>query len=149
MSQEQHIAEVCNAWGSYTGSDKWSFVGEWSGAMTDCAEYLNGKPQLDSRVLILTVVGYGRGTRYDGTFDGSSYVGSCAGINNLSQWSDSMKASTRRYIEKQIAAFEQGSEGWTFWNFKTERAPEWDFLQLLDNGIFPNPVSSVPQESGC
>jgi glucan 1,3-beta-glucosidase len=28
-----------------------------------------------------------------------------------------------------------------FWNFKTEGSPEWDAFRLIDNGIFPQPLS--------
>jgi aryl-phospho-beta-D-glucosidase BglC (GH1 family) len=29
-----------------------------------------------------------------------------------------------------------------FWNFKTEGSPEWDAFALIDNGIFPQPLTS-------
>lgn len=41
----QHRQYVCNNANSYSGADKWTFVGEWTAAMTDCAKYLNGKPK--------------------------------------------------------------------------------------------------------
>ena len=28
-----------------------------------------------------------------------------------------------------------------FWNFKTEGSPEWDAFRLIDNGIFPQPLT--------
>lgn len=43
MQPWQHRQQVCNNAGSYSGADKWSFVGEWTAAMTDCAAALNGK----------------------------------------------------------------------------------------------------------
>ena len=43
MQPWQHRQYVCNNAATYSGSDKWSFVGEWSAAMTDCAAALNGK----------------------------------------------------------------------------------------------------------
>jgi len=39
----QHRQLVCNNAKTYGGADKWTFVGEWSAAMTDCAPALNGK----------------------------------------------------------------------------------------------------------
>merc|ERR1712007_367824 len=39
-------------------------AGEWTGGITDCAKWLNGKD---------------KGARYDGTFSGSSKVGDCTG----------------------------------------------------------------------
>ncbi|KAL6706370.1 glucan exo-1,3-beta-glucosidase [Coniothyrium glycines] len=122
MSPLQHQQFVCSNAESYNGADKWTFVGEWTGATTDCAKYLNG---------------YGRGARYDGTFSGSSKVGVCGSQNNISQWSQSYKDNTRKYIEAQIAAFESKTQGWIFWNFKTESAAEWDALKLVDAGVFP------------
>jgi glucan 1,3-beta-glucosidase len=90
--------------------------------MTDCAKYLNG---------------YGRGARFDGTLAGSSYIGSCAGKSDINTWSQQMKDDTRRYIEAQIAAYETKTQGWFWWNFKTEGAAEWDAFRLIDAGVFP------------
>ncbi|KAF1851291.1 glycoside hydrolase family 5 protein [Cucurbitaria berberidis CBS 394.84] len=122
MSPLQHQQYVCSTAESYNGADKWTFVGEWTGAMTDCAKYLNG---------------YGRGARYDGTFPGSSKVGDCGWQNDVNQWSQSYKDDTRKYIEAQIAAYETKTQGWFWWNFKTEGASEWDAFRLIDAGVFP------------
>ena len=91
--------------------------------MTDCAKYLNG---------------YGIGARFDGTFPGSSYIGDCSWRNDLSKWPASYKDDSRRYIEAQIAAFENKAQGWVWWNFKTEGAAEWDAFRLIDAGVFPS-----------
>lgn len=123
----QHRQLVCNNAASYSkGKDKWLVVGEWTGAMTDCAPYLNG---------------FGIGARYDGTYPGSSYVGSCSGKSNIADWDDYMKNDMRGYIEAQLETFEAVGQGWIFWNFKTEAAHEWDAFVLLDNGIFPQPLT--------
>lgn len=129
MSSAQHRQQVCSAVSSYSTSDKWTFVGEWSGAMTDCAPNLNG---------------YKAGNRYEGSFPGSSRVGSCSGkTGRVSAWSQTMKDDTRKYIETQLDAFETKTQGWMFWNFKTEGgAGEWDLFQLLDDGVFPQPITS-------
>jgi glucan 1,3-beta-glucosidase len=126
MKPWQHRQAVCNNVSSYRGADKWTFVGEWTGAMTDCAPYLNG---------------YNVGARYDGTYPGSSSHGSCAGKSDIRTWSQEFKDDTRGYIEAQIEAFEATTQGWVFWNFKTEGAHEWDLFALLDNGVFPNPIT--------
>lgn len=101
-------------------------VGEWSGAMTDCAPQLNG---------------FGTGSRMEGTYPGSYHIGSCEGKSGpVSSWSQEWKDSVRRYIEVQLDAFET-TQGWIFWNFKTEgSAGEWDLFQLLDNDVFPQPL---------
>ncbi|KXT16633.1 hypothetical protein AC579_6661 [Pseudocercospora musae] len=128
MKPYEHRNFVCQNANAYNGADKWTIVGEWSGAMTDCAKYLNG---------------YGVGARYDGSFPGSKYVGSCAGTQNIGSWSQQFKDDTRGYIEAQMEAFERYTQGWIWWNFKTENAgaPEWDVFALLDAGIFPQPLT--------
>lgn len=100
MQPWQHRQYVCNNAYTYSGADKWTIVGEWSAAMTDCAAALNG---------------YGIGARYEGNYPGSSYVGSCANINFMETWSQAMKDDTRGYIEAQMEAFEQHTQGWIFW----------------------------------
>lgn len=97
-------------------------------ARTDCAAALNG---------------YGIGARYDGTYPGSSYVGSCANINYIDTWDSTFKDDTRGYIEAQMEAFERNTQGWIFWNFKTEgsTSPEWDAFALIDAGVFPQPLT--------
>lgn len=123
----EHRQFVCNNAGTYSGADKWTIVGEWSGAMTDCAAALNG---------------YGIGARYDGTYPNSTYVGSCDSINFIETWSQGLKDDTRGYIEAQMEVFESHTNGWIFWNFKTEASPEWDAFRLIDAGIFPQPLTS-------
>jgi len=93
----QHRQLVCNNAYTYSGADKWVFVGEWSAAMTDCAAALNG---------------YGIGARYDGTYPGSTYVGSCADVNFIDTWSQDMLSDTRAYIEAQMEVFEHYTQGW-------------------------------------
>ncbi|KAK6441252.1 glucan exo-1,3-beta-glucosidase [Oleoguttula sp. CCFEE 5521] len=122
----QHRQLVCKNAGSYSGADKWSIVGEWSAAMTDCAAALNG---------------YGVGARYEGLYPGSKYVGSCANINFIETWTQDFKNDMRGYIEAQLEAFERATNGWIFWNFKTEASPEWDAFRLIDAGIFPQPLT--------
>jgi glucan 1,3-beta-glucosidase len=134
MKPWEHRQLVCNNAESYNGADKWTIVGEWTGAMTDCAKYLNG---------------YGRGARYDGTFPDSTYVGDCGWVNDLSKWSNEYKEDTRGYIEAQMVAFEKKTQGWVWWNFKTESAPEWDAFQLLDAGIFPQPLTNYKYGAIC
>ncbi|KAK2627455.1 hypothetical protein QTJ16_003421 [Diplocarpon rosae] len=131
----EHRQKVCNNVASYaSGSDKWVVVGEWSGAMTDCAPALNG---------------YGIGARYDGTYAGSTYVGSCADKNNIANWNETFKGDMRGYLEAQLSAFERQTQGWVFWNFKTEAAHEWDAFALLDGGIFPQPLNKYTYDSIC
>lgn len=124
----QHRQHVCNNAPAYSGADKWSIVGEWSGAMTDRAAALNG---------------YGIGARYDGTYPGSTYHGSCENINFLETWTQTFKDDMRGFIEAQLETlsatlmdgeFARNERKWrlnlsanminrVFWNFKTEGSP--------------------------
>jgi glucan 1,3-beta-glucosidase len=134
MQPQQHIQQVCAAAPSYTNGDKWTFVGEWTGAMTDCAKYLNGR---------------GVGARYDGTYPGSSRVGDCGWQNDVSKWSQEYKDATRAYIETQMSVFEGRTQGWIWWNFKTEGASEWDAFALIDAGVFPQPLTDRKSQMMC
>ncbi|KHJ35732.1 putative glucan -beta-glucosidase precursor protein [Erysiphe necator] len=135
LPASKHSELVCTNVASYSqGTDKWVVVGEWTGAMTDCAIALNG---------------YLTGARYDGTFPGSKFVGSCQDKNQISNWDQTFRDDMRRYIEAQLSAFETHTQGWVFWNFKTEGAHEWDAFALLDAGIFPQPVGDLSPNSIC
>ena len=93
--------------------------------MTDCAAGLNG---------------WHVGSRYAGYYPDSTKIGSCDSINYIDTWSQQLKDDTKAYIQAQIGVFEQKTNGWVFWNFKTEASPEWDLFRLLDNDIFPTAV---------
>jgi glucan 1,3-beta-glucosidase len=135
LQPSEHIQLVCSNAQNYTsGTDKWLVVGEWTAALTDCAPALNG---------------YNIGARYDGSYPGSSYIGSCAGKSNIAHWDATMKANVREYIETQLSAFERYSQGWVFWNFKTEAAHEWDAFVLLENGVFPQPLTAREFNTPC
>ncbi|KAI9664155.1 MAG: exo-1,3-beta-glucanase [Trizodia sp. TS-e1964] len=124
-----HVSAACNI-GRTTlrDIDKWTIVGEWSGAETDCAKWLNGRF---------------KGARYDGTFPQSYYVGDCntKHAGKVADLPQADKDNLQHYIEAQLDAYEQGA-GWMFWTWKTEGAPEWDMHDLLANGLFPQPLTS-------
>ncbi|KAJ4332766.1 glucan exo-1,3-beta-glucosidase [Didymella glomerata] len=136
MGVEGHLSLACNSVNYYATSDKWTIVGEWSGALTDCAKHLNG---------------FATGSRMEGSYAGASYIGSCDGKSGrVDSWSQDWKDSIRRYIEVQLDAFEARTQGWVFWNFKTEgSAGEWDLFQLLDGGVFPQPLGDRKFERYC
>ncbi|KAG6813230.1 hypothetical protein H0H92_013117 [Tricholoma furcatifolium] len=122
MSNAQHIQAACAQGSSLSSFDLWIIVGEWSPAQTDCAKYLNGR---------------GVGARYDGTYPGSSYVGSCTGLTgDVSTFSSDYKTFLRQYWEAQTSTYEQG-QGWLQWAWKTEQAPEWSYSAGLANGWIP------------
>ncbi|KAI9769866.1 MAG: exo-1,3-beta-glucanase [Candelina submexicana] len=135
-SNERHRQAVCNSTQAFQYTDKWVVIGEWSGAMTDCAKWLNGKDV---------------GARYDATFNKTATAsapaanitatGDCSHIRNSAEdWDPKLKDDTRKYIEAQLDVFEGNAQGWFFWNFKTQGSPEWDLFQLLDAELFPQPL---------
>ncbi|EPS27856.1 putative glucan 1,3-beta-glucosidase A [Penicillium oxalicum] len=136
LDTTSHVRNTCQFVEDHVlHADKWTVVGEWTGAMTDCAKYLNGK---------------GVGARYDGTYPGSSVVGSCAGksFGNMDTLTGDERTNIRKFIEGQLDAYEKGS-GWLYWTWKTEGAPEWDMQMQLAGGVFPNPVTSRQFPGQC
>jgi glucan 1,3-beta-glucosidase len=123
-----HIKQACDFGNQMASTGKNTIAGEWTGGLTDCAKWLNGKD---------------KGARYDGTLSGSSKVGDCAGkyTGSVAALSNDDKYNIGRFIEAQLDAYEKAA-GWIFWTWKTESAPEWDMQDLLANGIFPQPLTS-------
>ena len=119
MSDKEHINAACQTQSSLAGFDLWLLVGEWSPAMTDCAKYLNGR---------------GVGSRYAGTYPGSTVVGSCNGLTgNGSTFSSSYKTFLRQIWEAQVISYEK-ADGWLQWMWKTEDADEWSYQAGLNYG---------------
>jgi glucan 1,3-beta-glucosidase len=155
MSPDEHVSTACGFGQQMSTNNKWTISGEWSGALTDCAKWLNGR---------------GIGARYDGTYNkggqGSSYIGSCDGkyTGSVQGLSDADRANIKRFIEAQFVAFEK-ADGWIFWTWKTEGAPgkiqnnknrtahlltctlEWDFQALVRNGMIPQPFSAMSKST--
>jgi len=102
-----------------------TLVGEWSLATTDCATWLNG---------------YNVGSRYDGTMYGYTQVGICDGQNDVNSqvFTTEYRDFLKEWAALQMDAYESGSSaGWFFWNFRTESAPQWDYLLGLKEGWMP------------
>ncbi|KAJ1930077.1 hypothetical protein IWQ60_000620 [Tieghemiomyces parasiticus] len=101
-----------------------TMVGEWSLGTTDCAKWLNG---------------YGRGARYDGTYLTTAPTCptcSCVGERDVRYYTPEYRHFLRQFTETQMDAYEAGA-GWIFWNFKTEMAPEWDYMLGVKEGWIP------------
>lgn len=132
MNVDSHVATACGFGTAMASTNKWTVAGEWTGAMTDCAKWLNGR---------------GVGARYDGTFNfngqTSQYIGPCDGkvSGTVEQLSEADRANIQRYISAQMTAYEKAA-GWIFWAWKTEAAPEWDFQKLANAGLIPQPLTS-------
>lgn len=129
---DAHISSACSFGGKMASNNKVTVAGEWTGAMTDCAKWLNG---------------LGVGARYDGSFDykgqTSYYIGSCDGLSTgtVQGLDPNYRASIGRFIEAQMDGYEKAG-GWIFWTWKTEGAPEWDMEALFDNGVIASPVTN-------
>ena len=139
QSPASHISAACALGPKLAGLDKPGVVGEWTGAQTDCAKYLNGR---------------NKGARYDGTFTGpqggSNYVGDCKGkdTGTVAGLSSDDKSNIRAFVEAQLDAYEQGA-GWVFWTWKTESAPEWSMKDLIAGGLFPQPLDNRQHPGQC
>ncbi|KAG2022873.1 exo-beta-1,3-glucanase [Coprinopsis cinerea AmutBmut pab1-1] len=125
-SEDQHIRGICDRASAMTDSGMWTVVGEWSPARTDCTKYLNGR---------------GIGNRYEGTYPGSTRVGSCEGLTgDASSFSASYKTFLRKFWEAQTITYEKG-QGWIQWTWKAEQADDWSYQAGLENGWIPkNPT---------
>lgn len=135
MSPDKHVQTACDFGNQMASTGKPTISGEWTGAITDCAKWLNGKD---------------KGARYDGTLNGASRVGDCAGkyTGTVAGLSEADKSNVRRFIEAQLDAYEKAG-GWIFWTWKTESAPEWDMQDLLAGGLFPQPLNNRQYPGQC
>ncbi|KAK0509221.1 hypothetical protein JMJ35_008592 [Cladonia borealis] len=138
LSPDEHVQYVCSNANTYASNvDHWVVVGEWSAAMTDCAPALNG---------------YGLGSRWEGSYPLTGAVPStrsCGDINFIDTWNQTTKDNTQRFIEAQLDVYETQTQGFVFWNFKTEASAEWDLERLLNAGVFPSLVNRQPTGSLC
>lgn len=125
---ETHIQGVCNQASNYASSQLWLVVGEWSLASTDCARWLNGR---------------GIGARYDGSYSGSNYVGSCdAKSGDGSNFSSEYKDFLRKFYDVQTQIYENNGQGYFYWAWKMEKAADWSYQAGLAGGWIPaNPSS--------
>lgn len=73
--------------------------------MTDCAKWLNGRNV---------------GARYDGSYEGSYYIGSCDGyaVGTVAGLSEDARQNIANFIHAQMVAYEKAA-GWIFWTWKT------------------------------
>ncbi|KAF8808109.1 exo-1,3-beta-glucanase [Phlegmacium glaucopus] len=128
LTNAQHISLACIQGSTLGDSGLWVVVGEWTPASNDCARNLNGR---------------GVGSRFDGSFPGSTRVGSCTGLTgSASSFSASYKTFLRQYWEAQVISYERGGQGWIQWTWKAENADEWTYQAGLANGWIPqNPTN--------
>ncbi|KAF8972127.1 glycoside hydrolase family 5 protein [Flammula alnicola] len=125
-SFDEHISFACTytqSLTSFANSNLWTVLGEWSNAVTDCAQWLNGR---------------GVGARWDGTWPGSSQVhGNCSSYTgSYSSFSANYTEFLRQYWEVQVDVGES-VQGWVFWTWKAENADEWSYQKGLQGGWIP------------
>ncbi|KAI6120651.1 glycoside hydrolase family 5 protein [Pisolithus croceorrhizus] len=134
MTEQQHISAACQMQSTLSNFDLWLAVGEWSPAITDCATYLNGR---------------GVGARYDGTYPGSTYIGSCSGwTGSGSTFSTAYKTFLRQFWEAQVISYET-ADGWLMWTWKTESADEWSYQAGLTYGWIPQNPTNLEYPTIC
>ncbi|KAH9942759.1 glycoside hydrolase [Amylocystis lapponica] len=126
FSYSAHIDASCQqipALTAYAKSNLVTIIGEWSTAITDCAQWLNGR---------------GVGARWDGTWQPNQQVfGSCAGFTgSMSNFSTSYKTFLRQYWESQVQIGES-IQGWVYWAWKAENADDWSYQKGLEGGWIP------------
>ena len=103
MSTQDHVDNVCSFGGEMASAHKMTIAGEWTGAMTDCAKWLNGR---------------GVGARYDGSYEGTYFIGSCDGksTGTVAGLNQEDKNGIAAFIQAQIVGYEK-ADGWIFWTW--------------------------------
>ncbi|UIZ25536.1 hypothetical protein KXD40_006454 [Peronospora effusa] len=143
-------------------------VGEWSIGTDNCAMWLNGFndnlpgfPKVQCHMVDCPINSTYLGDGFPGTpldetkpiqgpygtgMSGPSF-GKCpvTSQNSFHQHDDA--ALTRALTLKKLNGFAVG-HGWYFWNFKTEFATKWSFLDLFRQGAFPKNVSHYHSDDG-
>ncbi|KAJ7603788.1 glycoside hydrolase family 5 protein [Mycena polygramma] len=108
LQQHDRSDEFCQ-------SNIWTVVGEWSTAVTDCTQWLNGR---------------GVGARW-------TAPGSCAGwTGSYSNFSSDYKTFLRKYWEVQVTMGEN-VQGWIYWTWKAENSDDWSYQKGLEGGWIP------------
>ncbi|KAF9041809.1 exo-beta-1,3-glucanase [Hymenopellis radicata] len=133
-SNDEHISVACDKASSLSSFHLWTIVGEWTPAATDCAKYLNGR---------------GVGSRYDGSYPGSSRIGSCSTrTGSGATFSSTYKTFLQQYWEAQVITYEKG-DGWIQWTWKAENADEWTYQAGLNYGWIPQDPTNLQYPNIC
>jgi len=85
----------CTSWGGGVNTSMGAFglttAGEFSNAVTDCGLYLNN---------------VGGGSRYEGTYTGSTRVGDCSTWTDWQNYDSTMKTSIRQFALASMDALQ-------------------------------------------
>ncbi|KAL4252280.1 glycosyl hydrolase 5 (cellulase A) family protein [Abortiporus biennis] len=130
-----YSCQVLDQLRSYSQSNIFTIIGEWSVATTDCALWLNGR---------------GIGARWDGTWQPNQQVfGNCTGLTgNMSEFSNDYKTFLRKYWEVQ-ADIGEAIQGWVYWAWKVENADDWSYQRGLQGGWIPQGPTSRMYPNQC
>jgi glucan 1,3-beta-glucosidase len=127
LTQAQHIQKACG-WSSDLAQSNAvmpTFVGEWSPATNICVS-----PD-------------------ESTTPGTSCStpGCQCQSADYKTWNEPMVAQTRRYVEAQLDAYESSTSGYFMWAYKAPGA--WGFMNGIEKGFIPNPVTSRKFAGQC
>ena len=128
MNQDQHIQAACG-WAADLAAANPTipiFVGEWSANTNICID--------------------GSGNTWAGNSCSTSGC-QCTASSNFDDWSDLLKQETGKFIEAQLDTFEENASGYFLWAYKGPGG--WGFDNLIEAGIFPNPVTSRKYPKQC
>ena len=127
LTQAQHITEACG-WAANLATANLvmpTYVGEWSPATNICVNP-----------------------------DGSTTAGTSCSVSgcqcqsaDFSTWNSGMVEQVRRFVEAQLDVFEGSTSGYFMWAAKGPGG--WGFLNGIENGAIPNPVTSRQYPGQC
>ncbi|GAA5897492.1 uncharacterized protein JCM6883_006718 [Sporobolomyces salmoneus] len=135
-TDQQRISTICGMKENYAQSQRnlWTVLDEFSAATTDCAGSLNGR---------------GIGSRYDGSYPGSTKIGSCTGkTGNGATFSKAYKTSLGKSWAAQTQVWETTS-GWISWCFKAENADDWSYQAGVKYGWIPRDLNKPIYPNLC
>ncbi|KAH9857051.1 glycoside hydrolase [Lenzites betulinus] len=124
--------QACKTWAAGQNQSMTDFgmthVGEWSLAINDCGQWVNG---------------VNLGARYDGTFTGggSPFVGDCSVYTDYTTYDDQWKADMMQFALQSMSAL----QNWFFWTWKIGNStvtgrppsPAWSYQLGLQEGWMP------------
>jgi hypothetical protein len=104
LTLQQFACTISSTLTSFASSNLYTVLGEWSNAVTDCAQWLNGR---------------GVGARWDGTWYNNNQVfGSCS---NWTGDSSGFSADYKTFLRKWVFNLE----------YRGVRTDQWIFVQIL------------------
>lgn len=135
---EQNKYRPCQVWAQRTNETSIMFgannAGEWSGAVNDCGQWLNG---------------VGLGARYDGTFEGYAGlgIGTCDFWNDYTQWDQATRDNLLTWVSSSMDAF----QNFFFWTWRIGNGtttvpspnPMWHYRLGWKEGWIPKDPRTV------